>query len=327
MLIAVNYHYVRPSYNLPYPGIHGITPAQFEAQLRGLAKVAQFVSGVDVCRAIRGEAELPRQALLVTFDDGLREQYEHALPVLRKLGVPAIFFVNTAPLAERRVTSVHKTHLLRANVAPVEFLERLLGRAAENGIEVNTQFDVALATEHYKYDSPDAARLKYLLNFVLDPQPRDALMEYLFADVFGDREAEISREMYMTREQMTELASEGAIGTHGHDHLPLGLLADADAEHQLDESIRLIADWTGVRPFALSYPYGSREASSATVARLAASKGIDFALTMERAANESLSGPLHLARFDNNDLPGGKAARWPLEQLYEAAAVRSWYLA
>jgi peptidoglycan/xylan/chitin deacetylase (PgdA/CDA1 family) len=132
--------------------------------------------------------------------------------------------------------------------------------------------------------------------------------------------------MYMSREQIAELAREGAIGTHGHDHLPLGLLSDGDAQHQLDESIRLIEDWTGVRPFALSYPYGSREASSTAVARMAASRGIDFALTMERAANSHLRGPLHLARFDNNDLPGGKAARWPLEQLYDAVSLRSWFV-
>ena len=31
MLIAVNYHYVRPVFDLPYPGIHGITPATFES--------------------------------------------------------------------------------------------------------------------------------------------------------------------------------------------------------------------------------------------------------------------------------------------------------
>lgn len=326
MLIAVNYHYVRPSFDQPYPGIHGITPAQFEAQLRGLASVAEFVSGADVQRAIRGDGELPERALLVTFDDGLREQHEHALPVLRKLGIPAIFFVNTLPLAEHRVTSVHKTHLLRAHVDPAEFLDRLLDGAAVKQVAVNTQFDVALATEHYKYDTPEAARLKYLLNFVLDPTSRDSLMEDLFADVFGAREADISRELYMSREQMAELAGEGAIGTHGHDHLPLGLLSDDEAEHQLDESIRLLDDWTGVRPFALSYPYGSREASTTAVARLAASKGIDFALTMERAANANLDGPLHLSRFDNNDLPGGKAARWPLEQLYGAASLRSWYL-
>src|SRR5205823_7871916 len=107
MLIVVNYHYVRPTYDLPYPGVHGVTPAQLEAQLRLLATVAEFVSGQQVREAVRGTGRLPPRAILVTFDDGLREQFEHGVPVLRRLGIPAVFFVNTHPIASATVSSVH----------------------------------------------------------------------------------------------------------------------------------------------------------------------------------------------------------------------------
>jgi peptidoglycan/xylan/chitin deacetylase (PgdA/CDA1 family) len=327
MLIAVNYHYVRPAFDAPYPGIHGNTPAQFESQLKLLSQIGTFVGAAQIRAAVAGGAPLPPRAFVVTFDDGLREQHEHAWKVLERLGIPAIFFINTQPIAEGRVCHVHKTHLLRAHVAPGEFVERLQAAAARHGTALPAAVDEAKATAHYKYDDAPTARLKYLLNMALPPQTRDALVDVLFEDVFAGRESEISRQLYMNRRQIAELAQRESVGTHAHEHLPLGLLPAEEAERQLAESVNLLSEWTGRPPYALSYPYGSRDASSPAVAAAARRQGIEFAFTMERAGNPDLRAPLHLARFDNNDMPGGKAAAWPAEKLFDAVTPRSWYAA
>jgi peptidoglycan/xylan/chitin deacetylase (PgdA/CDA1 family) len=102
-------------------------------------------------------------------------------------------------------------------------------------------------------------------------------------------------------------------------------MTDDAAELQIEQSAALLARWTGERPFALSYPYGSREASSPAVAAAAVGRGIEYAFTMERAGNANLTSPLHLARFDNNDMPGGKAARWQIDELFSAVTPRTWF--
>src|SRR5262245_6371803 len=122
-LIAVNYHYIRQSFDDPYPAIHGIEPGQFEEQLRLLSQVGNFVSADDIRSAVRAENGLPDRAFLITFDDGLREQYEWAWPILTKLSIPAIFFINTGPIANRKVSGVHKIHLLRSQMPTRSFLE------------------------------------------------------------------------------------------------------------------------------------------------------------------------------------------------------------
>ena len=66
---------------------------------------------------------------------------------------------------------------------------------------------------------------------------------------------------------------------------------------QIEVSLTLLEGWSGYRPFTLSYPYGSRDACSVKVSEIAAQLGIDFALTTESAANQSLAHPLHLAYF------------------------------
>ncbi len=135
----------------------------------------------------------------------------------------------------------------------------------------------------------------------------------------------MSRELYMTPDQIAVLGRQGAIGSHAHDHLPLGLLAPPQIETQIELANRYLTDWAGYTPCALAYPYGSRDASSSLVAEIARQQGIRFAFTMERAANFDLGRPLHLARFDNNDLPGGKAARFTIEAMPTALADAKWF--
>src|SRR5262249_49875913 len=44
------------------------------------------------------QGRLPRRAVVVTFDDGYRDNYEHAWPILCTYGIPATFFVVTGAL-------------------------------------------------------------------------------------------------------------------------------------------------------------------------------------------------------------------------------------
>ncbi len=322
-LIAVNYHYIRPAYDHPFPGIHGITPDHLSRQLELLAGAGAFVSGAELRAAVQGEAELPERAFIVTLDDGLREQAEWAWPVFQRLGVPALFFVNTDPIAEGTVSRVHKIHLLRAHTDPVAFEAEVRARAAALG-ETPADVPEEQATGHYQYDGSAVAKLKYLLNFTLAPAIRDAVVDALFAERFDER-AESGR-LYMSREQIAELGAADAVGSHAHEHVPLGLLDGEEAADQIRQAQGLLADWAGSAPYALSYPYGSAEAATPGVAAAAAAEGVAFAFTTERAANPTLERPLLLARYDNNDLPGGKAARLPLEGLFDHAAAARRYL-
>ena len=322
MLVAVNFHYVRPSFDAAYPSIHGLTPAQFEAQLKVLSRAGTFVSASQVRDRVLG-GKLPEHSVLITFDDGLREQFEHALPVLKKLGVPALFFINTAPNIEGRVLTVHQIHLLRSVVSPVDFLAMLQRAAVKKGIELNGTVPADLARAQYPYDTEEAARLKYLLNACLTEAQRSVLADLCFAEVFPGRESAMARDLYMSPEQIRQL--DGSIGSHTHAHLALGLIGEEAARSEIESSMTHLETWLGQRPFALSYPYGSREICTKRVGELTAAAGADFAFTMERAANRTFASPHHLTRIDCNDAPGGKSCKFGPEELFDALPEPSWF--
>jgi hypothetical protein len=75
-----------------------VPPAVFERQIAFLARCYRCISMDALLEAFLSGRPLPRNAAVVTFDDGYRDNYEVAYPVLRHHRVPAIFYVATGAL-------------------------------------------------------------------------------------------------------------------------------------------------------------------------------------------------------------------------------------
>lgn len=70
-----------------------VTPEAFRQQMETLVERGFVpVSEDDYLAAVDG-APLPRKAVLITFDDGYVGVGEHAVPVLRELGLPSVLYV------------------------------------------------------------------------------------------------------------------------------------------------------------------------------------------------------------------------------------------
>lgn len=68
---------------------------KFESQLKYLKKEYNVVSIEDILSAVQREETLPKNPLLITFDDGDVSVYEKGLPVLKKYDVKSCLFIIT----------------------------------------------------------------------------------------------------------------------------------------------------------------------------------------------------------------------------------------
>jgi peptidoglycan/xylan/chitin deacetylase (PgdA/CDA1 family) len=73
-----------------------VSPENFAAQLEWLVRNDYRVVRLDqLLGFLAGREALPPRAVVITFDDGYESVHRHALPVLRRLGLPMTLFVYT----------------------------------------------------------------------------------------------------------------------------------------------------------------------------------------------------------------------------------------
>jgi len=86
-----------------WPNPTTVPTAIFEEQMALLRELAYVPVSLDAVRDhyLHGTA-LPERAVLITFDDGYRDNLENALPVLRRHGYPAVVFVPIGYLDDGR---------------------------------------------------------------------------------------------------------------------------------------------------------------------------------------------------------------------------------
>lgn len=326
MLIAVNFHYIRERFDTPYPSIFGLTPNQFENQIEILAKEGDFISLEDIIIHIKNNTQLKGNYICITFDDGLQEQFDLAIPILRRKGIPYICFVNPSNLVDGCVSIVHQIHLLRSQISSVEIMNMI-----ENSRKNNNDFCFSLTKEerkkahvHYNFDNHSDAELKYILNFKLSFSQQKELVSKIFNQFFNEKE--VSKKLYMDKETIKKIADDNCLGSHTYHHFPLGMLSEEEISKEISESQSVLTSIAGKKIEAISYPYGSLEACAFPVVKYAQENHFVLGFTMERAANgdDIFYQPLSMARFDCNDVVGGKYSLFKQGQLFRTAALRKW---
>lgn len=224
------------------------------------------VIGLEALRAAReGGAPLPPRALLLTFDDGWRDNLEVAAPLLRAAKMPGLVFVAADVLAEP---------------TPWWWQEILL-RVLRTG-----RHDFAALWAMAGADAPpDAAAtppaLRLLLRYgALDPARRVAILAPLAAGTAAEGPH------MLDRAGLGDLAGAMAIGAHGTAHLPLSLM-DAPGPDMARARTILQAALPGVAIDSLSFPHGRYDAA---VLHGATAAGYDLLFSSDACLNAAPGG-------------------------------------
>ena len=302
MLTVCNYHYIRENFKTDYPSIFGITPAQFKKQLEALRDFGEFIHPNLFLSNSEEILKSKKNYILVTFDDGLKEQFLLANPILESLDISALFFINTANVFDEDVSLVHKIHIVRSEISPEVLLDSL-NLYVDNSHRLNLQ-DKKNAEKTYIYDTLDNAHLKYLLNFKLPHNLSSSFISKIFSENF--EENSILSELYMNEEQLKKLGEKGLLGSHSHNHSLLGKLGKQKIISELSISKNLLEKFTTSQIEFVSYPYGNEESCASPVPEIAKEIGYKMGFTTKRGFNTSNENKLLLNRFDTNDLPTGK---------------------
>jgi peptidoglycan/xylan/chitin deacetylase (PgdA/CDA1 family) len=303
-VLVLNYHRVGDSAGQPWDRTLWSASAEaLDQQLELLAAEADVI-GLDdlphVVAAGRG------RHVLLTFDDGYRDNYEIAFPLLRRRRVEATFFLATGFLDDPHVAWWDElVWMVRSATAPV--------LAAGPWLPL----DVPLAGA----DPDEVAAGLVRLYKTLPADRADAYLDYVAeatgAGRCGPREAE---GMWMTWEMARELRDGGmTIGGHTVTHPILARLPVAQQEREIADCLQRLQEELGAPTRAFSYPVGFPGSFTDETRALVRRHGIDLAFSF-------YGGYARFPRWDPLDVPRihvGPAmnrarlhATWRLPQLF-----------
>jgi peptidoglycan/xylan/chitin deacetylase (PgdA/CDA1 family) len=241
-LVIFGYHRIRADERQTTPfadELYGPTIAEFERQMRWLLRHADILSEDALLRRLNGVGRSRRLAAMVTFDDGYRDNYTLAFPVLQRLRIPATLFVPALNIEERRL-------------GWWDLIAWLVKRTTRKEIELDgVWYDltngrgraISLLQRRMQFERQERTRglverLAEACRQVL-PNPRE-------------QSAEI-----MSWEELREV-SDGvvAVGSHTHTHRVLATL-DPDAQREELEESRKLLELRLSRPVrSIAYPVG-----------------------------------------------------------------------
>jgi peptidoglycan/xylan/chitin deacetylase (PgdA/CDA1 family) len=236
--VILTYHRVlekwEPALDYSQPGMV-VTVATFERQLAFLERHFEIVPLGQLLDGGTGRRPARRPRCVITFDDGWRDNYDVAFPILRQRGLPATIFLTTDFIGTERVFwHTELIYLLLVGELSEYFRDELalagypepvrdcLRRCAEPGLG-SREDDVDTLIETVKARCSEDE-----IQDLIETLTRAARLGRLLFP---------GRRFFLDWEQVREMAANGfEIGSHGRSHRILTRVSSQEAKQELVQS-------------------------------------------------------------------------------------------
>lgn len=231
--------------------VYGPVSEEFDRQMKWLSRHTETISERDLLGAIKGRIKLPNRSVLVTFDDGYKDQLTVAAPILRAHRIPALFFITPSMIDQRSVG--FWDHIARAVRLTTSTHLRIEGQEFDL-----TRKDALLDIMRWVKERPGHSTWELTRRIVSSLSVAPATM--------NEQDPEL-----MTWDDIANLAHDSqrhdfSIGSHGMTHRLLGRLNREEQIQELRESKVRLENVLGIPIHSLAYPAGSFAHETPTLA-------------------------------------------------------------
>lgn len=254
------YHRVNPDNDPFFPAV---SVKAFDAQMRFLAENYQVLSLGEIIERIRQGRGISPQTIAVTFDDGYRDNYLHAHPILRKYNLPATLFAATSYIGTEELMWNDRVALAMKLTAQ----QSITLPGAADSMSLRT------ATEKLRALEQILERLKTL------PETEKQREVDEISGRLYNKAAKVTSQM-LSWGELRNLANDGwEVGSHTANHVILTRMPLSEArreiassstilQHELDRPVRLFA-----------YPNGKSGDYDSSIKKLLSEAGYVGAVT------------------------------------------------
>ncbi|MFN2289302.1 MAG: polysaccharide deacetylase family protein [Chromatocurvus sp.] len=252
----------------------------FERLLQWLRRSFNVLPLDEAVKRLAGNS-LPARAACITFDDGYLDNYTIAMPLLKKHGLSATFFIATQFLDGGRMWNDTLIEALRnSNLKDLDLSALGLGRWPLENLQ-DTQAAIHGLLGGIKYRAPEE---------------RDVLV----AEIARISGSVLPNDLMMSPDHVRQMRSAGmGIGAHTCSHPILARLDDAQAEAEIRGSKQMLEELLGEAVPLFAYPNGKPGRDyEGKHAAMVARAGFKAAVTTSIGASSGMHADLYqLPRF------------------------------
>lgn len=223
---------------------NAISTRAFEQQMEYLARYHKVVNIAEIVRHL-DEGNSTETLVGITFDDGYRDNYENAFPILQRYGLPATIFLTTGSMDsgeplwfERLAEAIKKTTLDYIDLE-IDIPQRFWMRTLPERVASNRQLFLWLRS--------------------LEDADRNQRLKELFKLLGAERESERRNRMLTWEQARLMQANRIEFGGHTVSHPFLSKLAPSEAAWEISESKRRIEEEIQQPVYHFAYPNGREE--------------------------------------------------------------------
>lgn len=258
----------------------------FAAQMRYLKRNYRVVSLHQLCSELREGREVP-PTVAVTFDDGYRDLYRFAFPVLQEYSIPATVYL-IGHCVETGEAPWYDRIFLTLQGAPLDFEVELQSTRRFTLRSQNDRLAAAWDIVKFLKSTSDSNRREWCARFQ-SQSPVD--------------EAALSGRM-LDWQQVREMYRSGVcFGAHTMTHPAVSRLDASQMPEELLHSKRLLEKGLDAAVEDFAYPFGKPEDFSGAAQELLAKGGFRSAVTTVEGFNSRGANPFELRRLQIGDSP------------------------
>jgi peptidoglycan/xylan/chitin deacetylase (PgdA/CDA1 family) len=261
-------HHVRPARHDRFQPnrLLEVTPKFFERVIKRLRRSKVDLISLDEMHRRLVTGEFPRRFVCITFDDGYRDNYEFAYPVLKKYQVPFAIYVATS-FADR--------------------LGELWWLALEAVIAHNQLIGIRIDGTDRWFEARDVPEKRAVYDHIhawLRQLPTEDALRRVMRELTARHRVDMAAfcaDLCMDWQELAALAADPlvTIGAHTVNHPILTKLDDKAVRAELENSRAVIEAALDVRPRHLAYPVGDESAAGPREFKIAADLGFNTAVT------------------------------------------------
>ncbi len=271
------YHRIDRATNYPWSAA-SISPEDFDLEMRYLRQRYQVISLDELSIAPRDLKALPPNTAVVTIDDGYRDIYLNAYPILKKYSVPATVFLVTG-------------HIGTGNLFWLDKVRYVIWKTKLDTLELGElgTYHLTSADDRLRVADTVTARLKEV-----PVKKRDELIDRLVRLNGVDIPSNLGKELVLSWDEIKEMSKNGvSFGAHTVSHPILTRLPLDMARKEILESKRHIEKELDQEVTTFCYPNGEPGDFNDDIEEILKSNGFRCAVTLAPTAFVSAGARLH----------------------------------